>query len=51
MHGDMQDHGINILFHKNKAYLEQSPNQNDDIIDLLDDDEEFEITEDGDVVC
>ena len=51
MHGDMQDHGINILFHKNKAYLEQSPNQNDDTIDLLDNDEEFEITEDGDVVC
>lgn len=52
MLSDCQDIGINILFEKNKACIEEAPYQHEEIIDLINqEDEEITETSDGDVMC
>ena len=52
MNQDEYDKGININFEKNKARIQQADFQLDEILSLVEDNEEqYIITDDGDVVC
>lgn len=46
-----QDKGINIHFEKNKAKLQQAEYQMEEIINLTVDEDDYIITDDGDVIC
>lgn len=49
---DSQDKGINIVFEKNKARIQQADYQLDEILNLVENEEEdYTVTEDGEIIC
>lgn len=52
MRQEDQDRGINITFEKNKARIQQADYQLDEILSLVEDnEEEYILSDDGDIVC